>query len=109
MVSRGVTNTRLRDFYDIHVLLGVKRNDINMETLRNALASTCEKRNSQAVIARWTEVLDDVAGDAAMQAQWTTYVRKNPYAKGIALQDCCKAAKSVFVELTDINSYTYDK
>ncbi len=24
MVSRGVTNTRLRDFYDIHVLLGVK-------------------------------------------------------------------------------------
>ena len=109
VVSRGVTNTRLRDFYDIYVLLGVKRNEINMEILRNALASTCEKRNSQVVIARWTEVLDDVAGDAAMQAQWTTYVRKNPYAKGIALQDCCKAAKSVFVELTDINSYTYDK
>ncbi len=109
VVSRGVTNTRLRDFYDIHVLLGVRRNDINMETLRNALASTCEKRNSQAVIARWTEVLDDVAGDAAMQAQWVTYVRKNPYAKGIALQDCCKAAKNVFVELNDINNNTFDK
>ena len=104
VVSRGVTNTRLRDFYDIYVLLGVKRNDINMETLRNALVSTCEKRNSQAVIARWTEVLDDVAGDAAMQAQWTTYVRKNPYAKGIALQDCCNAAKTLLSESIDIHS-----
>ena len=109
VVSRGVTNTRLRDFYDIHVLLGVKRNEINMETLRNALASTCEKRSSQAAIVRWVDTLDDVAGDAVMLEQWAKYVRKNPYAKGIALQDCCNAAKSVFVELTDINSYTYDK
>lgn len=104
VVSRGVTNTRLRDFYDIHVLLGVKRNDINMRILRNALALTCEKRSSQAAIARWTDILDNVAGDASMQAQWATYVRKNPYAKGIALQDCCKVAKSVFVELTNISS-----
>ena len=109
VVSRGVANTRLRDFYDIYILLGVKRNDINMETLRNALASTCEKRSSQAVIARWADTLDDVAGDAAMLEQWAKYVRKNPYAKGIALQDCCKAAKSVFVELADINSNIYDK
>lgn len=104
VVSRGVANTRLRDFYDIYVLLGVKRNEINMEILRNALASTCEKRSSQAAIARWADTLDDVAGDAAMLEQWAKYVRKNPYAKGIALQDCCKAAKCVFVELTDISS-----
>ena len=104
VVSRGVANTRLRDFYDIYVLLGVKRNEINMEILRNALAPPCEKRSSQAAIARWADTLDDVAGDAAMLEQWAKYVRKNPYAKGIALQDCCKAAKCVFVELTDISS-----
>ena len=104
VVSRGVANTRPRDFYDIHVLLGVKRSDIDMETLRNALASTCEKRNSQAAIERWAEVLDDVAGDAVMQAQWVKYVRKNPFAKGISLQECCKTAKAVLEELTNIGS-----
>lgn len=57
VVSRGVANTRPRDFYDIHVLLGVKRSDNDMGTLRNALALTCEKRNSQAAIQRWTEYL----------------------------------------------------
>lgn len=36
-----------------------------MLTLREALDSTCEKRGSQAVIARWAEVLDDVASDEA--------------------------------------------
>jgi len=104
VVSRGVANTRPRDFYDIHVLLRVKRSDIDMETLRNALASTCEKRNSQAAIERWAEVLDDVAGDAVMQAQWVRYVRKNPFAKGISLQECCKTAKAVLEELTNIGS-----
>ena len=104
VVSRGVANTRPRDFYDIHVLLRVRRSDIDMETLRNALASTCEKRNSQAAIERWAEVLDDVAGDAVMQAQWVRYVRKNPFAKGISLQECCKTAKAVLEELTNIGS-----
>ena len=67
-----------------------------METLRNALASTCEKRSSQAAIVRWADTLDDVAGDAAMLEQWAKYVRKNPYAKGIVLQDCCKVKKLFF-------------
>ena len=104
VVSRGVANTRPRDFYDIHVLLGVKRSDIDMGMLRNALASTCEKRNSQAAIERWAEVLDDVAGDAVMQAQWVKYVRKNPFAKRISLQECCETAKAVLEELTNIGS-----
>ena len=104
VVSRGVANTRPRDFYDIHVLLGVKRSDIDMETLRNTLASTCEKRNSQAAIERWAELLDDVAGDAVMQAQWVKYVRKNPFAKRISLQECCETAKAVLEELTNIGS-----
>lgn len=104
VVSRGVANTRPRDFYDIHVLLGVKRSDIDMGTLRNALVLTCEKRNSQAAIERWAEVLDDVAGDAVMQAQWVKYVRKNPFAKGISLQECCKTTKVVLAELSTIGS-----
>ena len=104
VVSRGVANTRPRDFYDIHVLLSVKRSDIDIGTLGNALVSTCEKRSSQAAIARWAEVLDDVVGDAAMLAQWAKYVRKNPYAKGITLQDCCETAKTILAELTNIGS-----
>lgn len=99
VVTRGVANTRPRDFYDIHVLMGTMGESVDMLTLREALDSTCEKRGSQAVIARWAEVLDDVASDEAMLAQWAKYVRKNPYAKGILLQDCCATAKATLASM----------
>lgn len=99
VVTRGVANTRPRDFYDIHVLMGTMGEGVDMHTLREALDSTCEKRGSQAAIARWAEVLDDVASDAAMLAQWAKYVRKNPYAKGILLQDCCATAKATLASV----------
>ena len=99
VVTRGVANTRPRDFYDIHVLMGTMGEGVDMLTLREALDSTCEKRGSQAVIARWAEVLDDVASDEAMLAQWAKYMRKNPYAKGILLQDCCATAKATLASV----------
>lgn len=43
VVSRGVTNTRPRDFYDINVLMKVKGDCVDMGVLRDAIASTCEK------------------------------------------------------------------
>ena len=98
-VTRGVASTRPRDFYDIHVLMGTMGEGVDMLTLREALDSTCENRGSQAAIARWAEVLDDVASDAAMLAQWAKYVRKNPYAKGILLQDCCATAKATLASV----------
>ena len=79
--------------------MGTMGEGVDMLTLREALDSTCEKRGSQAAIARWAEVLDDVASDAAMLAQWAKYVRKNPYAKGILLQDCCATAKATLASV----------
>ena len=77
----------------------VQGEGVDTLTLREALDSTCEKRGSQAAIARWAEVLDDVASDEAMLAQWAKYVRKNPYAKGILLQDCCATAKATLARV----------
>ena len=96
IVSRGVANTRPRDFYDIHVLMSAKSNCLNLEVLRDALESTCGKRGS------WANILDDVAGDTTMLAQWAKYVRKNPYAAGISLQECCMTAKGVLSKVVMI-------
>lgn len=102
VVSRGVTNTRPRDFYDINVLMKVKGDCVDMGVLRDAIASTCEKRGSWGAVVRWAEVLGGVAGDSSMLLQWAKYVKKNPYAEGISLQDCCETAKSVFEKLFSV-------
>ncbi len=75
-MSRGVTNTRLRDFYDVYVQWRIKGADCDRATLAKAIGATCEKRESAIRVEQWALVLDEVAADAAMLALWAKYVRK---------------------------------
>lgn len=98
-VSRGVANTRPRDFYDIHLLWKTRGGECEIPTLREALEHTCAKRGSVRMVARWRLVLDEVATDKAMLAQWGRYAKKNPYAAGIELMQCCETAKEILAAL----------
>lgn len=53
VVSRGVANTRPRDFYDIHLLWKTRGGECEIPTLREALEHTCVKRGSVRMVARW--------------------------------------------------------
>lgn len=95
VVSRGVTNTRPRDFYDIHLLWRSKGDSCDVLTLRKALERTCAKRGSAEMMARWQTVLDEVTTDQTMLALWGKYAKKNPYAADIELAQCCETAKEI--------------
>ncbi len=99
VVSRGVTNTRPRDFYDIHVLWRTRSGRCDLPTLAEALDATCEKRGSVGRVAHWEAVLDEVADDATMLSLWGKYVRKTPYAKGLTLPERCGTAKGIMREI----------
>lgn len=99
VVSRGVANTRPRDFYDIHLLWKTRGGECEIPTLREALGRTCVKRGSVRMVARWRLVLDEVATDKAMLTQWGRYAKKNPYAAGIELMQCCETAKEILPAL----------
>lgn len=99
VVSRGVANTRPRDFYDIHLLWKTRGGECEIPTLREALEHTCAKRGSVRMVARWRLVLDEVATDKAMLAQWGRYAKKNPYTAGIELMQCCETAKEILAAL----------
>ena len=95
VVSRGVTNTRPRDFYDILLLWRTRGDKCEIPTLREALERTCAKRGSTEMMAHWQTILDEVATDKAMLVLWDKYAKKNPYAAGIELAQCCETAKEV--------------
>lgn len=92
VITRGVTNTRLRDFYDIQVLWKMRGTTCNLETLREALVATCEKRGSRTRMADWQRILTEIASDGVMQGHWEAYARANPYASTITLQEACESA-----------------
>lgn len=95
VISRDVANTRLRDYYDIHILWYLRGAECDFETLSEALAATSGKRESFAIMRTWSDVIARVSTDAGMNALWREYQRNNPYAAEISLQDACKTVCEV--------------
>lgn len=60
VISRNVTNTRMRDFYDIHILQQIYGESLSAPVLRDALAATaksaersCRCRRPRRSLTRW--------------------------------------------------------
>ena len=82
ILSRGVLNTRPRDFYDVHLIAGDSRVALRPDVLRRAVAETFAARQSADLIGRSPGILDDVAKSKTMRDRWESYRRKfaeNPH------------------------------
>jgi hypothetical protein len=53
LLSRNVTNTRARDFYDIHVLYALRVGECDFAVLKQALTETSAKRGSLPIMPRF--------------------------------------------------------
>jgi predicted nucleotidyltransferase component of viral defense system len=93
IISRGVANTRTRDFYDVYTLCMLKKREINFETLRNALEATSRRRNTFKILENYPQILESIKVDLEQNDFWRRFVAKNPFARGITLSmtvDCAK-------------------
>ena len=84
VLSRGIANTRLRDFYDLYILQHNCTQSFDENTLSAAFRVTCAHRNSQAAVSKGAETLHKVRNSAEMQNLWTAYQQKFSYAEGIS-------------------------
>lgn len=87
VVSRGIANTRGRDFYDIHTLLRMRSADIDRLSLHEAIAATASRRGSTGRMADYAAVLGEVRESGIMQSIWASYVAGSPYAAGLDFED----------------------
>lgn len=99
-ITRGVANTRMRDFYDIYMLqsLGLPINNLH---LAEALINTCTRRDSVQLMNDWERILEEVSLNNMMQELWSDYQAKFEYAQGIAWEEIMDSIKSIGIFLTD--------
>ncbi len=84
IVARGIANTRGRDFYDIHVLLSIKRDAIDSTALASAVTATAKKRGSIEAMRHYAEILEEIRASRTMRdSVWSAYVRNAPYAENL--------------------------
>ena len=84
MISRADTNTRMRDFYDMHILLKSRSGEIDIDTLRSALDATAKQRGTADFLSGAESVLKVLENTPRMADLWRNYQMKNSYAKDIS-------------------------
>lgn len=96
IVARTTTNTRMRDFYDIHILCGLYADSLDATTLRDALSATAKKRGSAELMQDAAAVFDEVEQSPVMEKLWSDYCRKFSYAAGISWRLVMASVRRVF-------------
>lgn len=75
ILSRGILNARMRDYYDLMILNVVKSDEINYVDLTKALEATSRKRKSYELLAGSDHILEQIKYDYAADYDWEDIIK----------------------------------
>ena len=96
VISRSITNTRMRDFYDIHILL--KSQNIDADILALALERNAKKRGNFNLLENAESVLKVVKSDEDMKRVWDIYQKKFKYAGEYTWDEVIHSVRELSIE-----------
>ena len=85
ILSRGVFNTRPRDYYDVYILAVTQKFDKKL--FIEALEATASHRGTTEHIADKNAILKQIANSETLEIMWEKYQQKFSYAKDVRYQD----------------------
>ncbi len=83
IVSRSIANTRLKDFYDVYILMLNYKDIISNDVLVEAIKNTFKKRETSINVDKISEVISLIRSDDVMKNYWEKYQSKFSFAQGI--------------------------
>ena len=87
IITRGILNTRMKDFYDIYILISKNKNKINIQNLKVAIKNTFEHRKTKIDILEIQEIIAELEKDKDMKNLWKNYQKNAIYANEIKFED----------------------
>ena len=82
VISRGILNSRMKDYYDLYYLITYK--EFSKENLKNAIEKTFSKRDTD--IKSTDKVIGEIEKSEFVKELWTSYSEKHQYAKDIVFE-----------------------
>lgn len=70
VITRGIANTRPRDFYDIYILYHIRGRECDKSVLKSALTETASKRKSTTVMTNYKAVLENIVANEQIKGFW---------------------------------------
>lgn len=99
IISRGLASTRPRDRYDLFTLYKLRKEEINLELLKNALENTAEKRKSKDTIDNWEEQVRGIEISDYQKELWIRYQRQFKYAKDISFDNSVQVIREIMQQI----------
>ena len=96
VVSRSTANTRMRDFYDLHILNLLHGQSIVAADLSAALIATAAKRGTEKYLADALEVCEEVEVSPVMEKLWSAYQKKFSYASDLPWHTVMDSIRSLY-------------
>jgi len=95
IVKRGVLSTRIRDYYDVYMLINTQNKIIDKKNLKDAITLTAQHRGTSEIIKDWKKIVEKIANDSKMRQQWKRYQKDNFYAEEIEYKELINAISKV--------------
>ena len=98
VISRNVTNTRMRDFYDIYILQKLYGEQLSKDVLWDALVATAKKRETleQIEVEDIDEVFNEIQSNSVMENLWKAYQKNYTYAADISWHSIMKSIRTLY-------------
>ena len=87
ILSKNITNTRMKDFYDCYMLGKLYLKDLNKNNLILALKNTTKVRKTEFIFNEINETIDLISNDDNLNFLWQAYSSQFGYAKDITFED----------------------
>ena len=87
IITRGIFNTRMKDYYDIYILFEKYVHNIDFNIMVQAIENTFQKRGKLFDIIYAKEVIEDLKSNSRMIHLWHQFQSKAPYSQEIMYDD----------------------
>lgn len=102
VISRNITNTRMRDFYDIHILQQIYGESLIKPVMQNALAATAQKRGTLLHIQEAETVFDEVKENPIMEKRWLSYQKNYSYAAALSWHTIMDSVRTLYRMISSV-------
>lgn len=90
VISKGVHNTRMRDFYDLYWVVKLKSSEIDKDVLKEAIVNTCKRRDSLEKLENRDVVISQIMQNEELASLWKKYKSKNRYVGDLQFEEVLK-------------------
>jgi predicted nucleotidyltransferase component of viral defense system len=98
VLRRNVLNTRSKDLYDIYMIYEIKKYNISLGTLKEALIKTSQRRKSLDLLSESKSILQDIKNSDYQRKLWKNFVRNNAYCRNKSFEEVLR----IIVEIDEL-------